>query len=557
MKYLNKLQRDSAGQNSEIIESINTLLNQLKSKNNIINNITNSIVKKAAEAVPAEANLNISDAYNPASTLIDACKGMINNEFQSFLPLPLLPPPPPSGEPYQGYLHTFGGHRVFTLKSYCPEGPPCQTFQPDHLQPPPPLYDIGSYDSDSDPLYDQYKKYYAPPDFDTQCLLQAILYRNIIKNQHTNSEINKLISSYTDDPDPDDLYGEAEKNIFDIHIVYGIVKRITAFIQTKNIADSMRYLTALKEWIAEEASQADNLEISQLLLKRIGIMTELLWHVLSKWPVRIPDCPVIAPEIAPVIAPEIGPCNVKLYAGIGTQISDANYEIFVAGLFSGIDLPNCFHNQAPQYPPVPNQQIISRDFVSSAYSFDAAAKFCKILKCAQPGQTNIFCMLEFILLPGKQLPFIGSSANEAEVLLKPGNVYQFIKRYKVKYVRFSTRGEEPMIIYIYQFLLTDDQNTLSTKNNIHENNIHENKKLKDGFDYSSHPNWSEEINAFVDELSRLAGISQRRIPTLNVTRVIGGSKRRSNKTKRQTNKRRRRKTRKTRRRRTMKTRRRI
>ena len=106
-------------------------------------------------------------------------------------------------------------------------------------------------------------------------------------------------------------------------------------------------------------------------------------------------------------------------------------------------------------------------------------------------------------------------------------------------------------------MLTDDQNTLSTKNNIHENNIHENKKLKDGFDYSSHPNWSEEINAFVDELSRLAGISQRRIPTLNVTRVIGGSKRRSNKTKRQTNKRRRRKTRKTRRRRTMKTRRRI
>ena len=506
--------------------------------------------------------------YAPNTLLIAECKGIINGEFERIV----IPPPPgepvPDDQTYNDYLHAFLELRVFTLKSYtneyCPQGiqcPPFQTFQPDNAQPPPQLYDIGRYDSVPGEIYDQYKKYYEPTHFDTKCLLQAILYRISIP---ANTELALLITSYTHDPDPDDLLDEADRDIFQIYTVYGIVKRITAFIQTKNIADSMRYLTALKEWIAEEASQADNLEISQLLLKRIGIMTELLWHVLFKWPVRILDCPEIAPVIAPEIAPVIGPCNVKLYAGIGTQISDANYEIFVAGLFSGIDLPNCFHNQAPQYPPVPDQQIISRDFVSSAYSFDAAAKFCKILKCAQPGQTNIFCMLEFILLPGKQLPFIGSSANEAEVLLKPGNVYQFIKRYKVKYVRLSTRGEEPMIIYIYQFLLTDDQNTKLLGNNIPENIIPENiihgtkkrnaiKISKNYFDYSSHPNWSKMINEFIDEFSRLAGIPLTHQLTDKVIRTAG-SKRRS---KRQTNKRRRRKTRKTRRRRTMKTRRRI
>jgi hypothetical protein len=417
---------------------------QLKSTKNIVDDIVKKTIEttlQGEDVGPEIVKQTIEKEYTPNTPLIDACKRIIDAEFTAIGP----PPPPPGNlpaapdDPYQSYLNTFDGFRIFTLRS--------ETFGQDAI------YNIGAYDSNvPDPQYDQYKKYYNRGDFDTQCLLLAIIFRIMIDNMFHDSEINLLTSSYTHDPDPDDLYDSAENNIFNIFTVYGIVKRITAFIKSGNLDASMRYLRALKEWISEEDPRGENPEISQLLLKRIGIMTELLWYVLSRWPV------VILPPVQGMVRPY----NVKLYAGIGTQTSDANYEIFVAGLFNNIAQhtpPECFHNQqAPQYPQ--GQEIISRDFVSTAYSFDAAAKFCKILGCGQQGVTNIFCMLEFILEPGKQLPFIGSSANEAEVLLKPGNIYQFIKRYKVQYVRLSRGSDEPMIIYIYQFLLVNDQNTM-------------------------------------------------------------------------------------------------
>jgi hypothetical protein len=410
------------------------------------------------------------------------------------------------------------------------------------------LYNIGAYNSNvPDPQFDQYKKYYEPAHFDTKCLLVAILYRiRIQQQQFADSEINLLISSYTHDPDPDDLYDEAENDIFSIFTVYGIVKRITAFIQTGNIDPSMRYLRALQQWIAENDNRGQNAETSQLLLKRIGIMTELLWYVLFVWPVVIPPCPVIAQENAP----EIGPCNVKLYAGIGTQPSDANYEIFVAGLFNNMAAhisPNCFHDDNPAYPDL-NQEITSRDFVSTAYSFDAAAKFCKILKCSpdNEAETKIFCMLEFILEPGRKLPFIGSSANEAEVLLKPGNVYRFIKRYKVQYTRLSRGEDELMIIYIYQFLLIYDRNDILLTNILPTNKKRNKAKSEvpetNDFNFNNHLNWSVTVNAFIDAFSTLAGIQNKKVATQDVMPFpthIGGSKITKTKVKRRrrTNKR--------------------
>ena len=465
----------------------------------------------------------VEKAYIPNTPLIDARKRIIDAEFTGFGSPP--PPPPPPGnlpaapdDPYQGYLNTFDGHRIFTLRS--------ETFVQDTM------YNIGAYNSGPNP----YKKYYDRGDFDTECLLLAIIFRILIDIQFHDSEINKLISSYTHDPDPDDLYDEAENDIFGIFTVYGIVKRITAFIKSGNLDASMRYLRALKEWISEEDPRGENPGISQLLLKRIGIMTELLWYVLSIWPVVIPD-----PQESMV-----EPYNVKLYAGIGTQTSDANYEIFVAGLFNNIaehTPPRCFHNEPdpPQYPQL--QQIISRDFVSTAYSFDAAAKFCKILGCGQQGVTNIFCMLEFILEPGKQLPFIGSSANEAEVLLKPGNIYRFIKRYKVQYVRLSRGNDEPMIIYIYQFLLVDDQNTRLYGPQVNYDQIVSRKKRsadeikKSDFNFNNHPDWSITINAFIDEFSRSAKTPLKITSTQEVVDEFGGSKKtRQTKRRRQTNK---------------------
>jgi hypothetical protein len=545
-QQLNQLYREGRSTNDRDIRRLKYNIGRLKTLN-LIKNVENIdvIVQKTIRPdippanVTAKVESDIDKVYTPNTLLIDACKIIIDGEF---------PPPPPvqpvlPGEPYQGYLNTFNGHRIFTLKS--------EIFVSDNLQPI--LYDIGAYNSRVPyPLYDQYKKYYNQGDFDTISLFMAIFYKN--SSIQPNSQIDLLTSSYTHDPDPDDLYDEAENDIFRIFTVYGIVKRITAFIKSGNLDASMRYLRALKDWIVEENSRADEPRISQLLLKRIGIMTELLWYVLSRWPVIIPD----------PVQDMVGPYNVKLYAGIGTQTSDANYEVFVAGLFNNIAQhtpPQCFHNQqAPEYPVLnqdgTNRQIISRDFVSTAYSFDAASKFCKILGCGQQGVTNIFCMLEFILEPGKQLPFIGSSANEAEVLLKPGNVYQFIKRYRVKYTRLLRGNDEPMIIYIYQFLLINDRNDIlpvkdfvSTKQKIKK------QKGLGVFNFNNHSNWSVTVNDFITEFSRLAGISNTYIASQEVTEhndkkrrndgndddddeIAGGSSKRKRQTKRrrQTNK---------------------
>ena len=71
-------------------------------------------------------------------------------------------------------------------------------------------------------------------------------------------------------------------------------------------------------------------------------------------------------------------------------------------------------------------------------------------------------MLEIILGPGIQLSLIAESANEAEILLKMGNVYIFKKRYHLIYIRSrpGIEGDRPMNITVYQFELIDSSNTI-------------------------------------------------------------------------------------------------
>jgi hypothetical protein len=143
-------------------------------------------------------------------------------------------------------------------------------------------------------------------------------------------------------------------------------------------------------------------------------------------------------------------------------------------------------------------------------------------------------MLEFILEPGKTLPFIGASANEAEVLLKPGNIYRFIKRYKVQYTRQGFTGSQDMLIYVYQFLLMNDENISLPRTD-------------EAFDFSSHPDWSVGINAFKDAFSDLAGVARVNTATHDISSLSqnsGGSKyktkkRKQCKSKRRSNKKRR------------------
>lgn len=442
-------------------------------------------------------------------------------------PVPPQFPNHPDPRPvYDNYLNNFNGHDIFTLKS--------DRFQPDQL------CDIGRW-NDPKELNRDFKKYYEPNDFDTKCLLVAILYRILLQGNFSAEVIYETVSSYTDDPDPDDLYDIAEDDIFRVFTVYGIVKRITAFIETGQIDKSMKYLTALKEWIKDEESRANDPEISQNLLKRIGTMVELLWYILYTWPVKIPD-PTQRPQEQKKGRKKqtvIEENNVKLYAGIGTSSKDANYDVFVQRLFddhvADIRLPldmqttigrepedpaaeilinedavpqpveshkpiyECFHDRdSPPLPQRPGQQIISRDFVSTAYSFDAAAKFCKGLGCGN------LCMLEFILPPGATLPFVGSSANEAEVLLKPGNVYQFIKRYKVQYTRLNRRGDdETVIIFVYQFLLINQNNTILPRKMPTSVRF---TSSQDRLDLSKHKDWSETINLFIKVFGKIAGL---------------------------------------------------
>jgi hypothetical protein len=343
---------------------------------------------------------------------------------------------------------------------------------------------------------------------------------------------------------------------------------MTAFFATGRIDTDMRYLKAFKAWIEDPENGLGDPIITAFLLKRIGVMTELLWYVLYSWRIQISDCYAN-------VQPHINPCNVKLYAGIGTSTRDANYQVFIAGLFPGAanlyaEDPHdtgAFHtgSQAdPGQPPVypcqlqppsvlcdPPINITSRDFVSTAYSFDAATRFCK------PGPVpEVYCMLEFILGPGKKLPFIGSSAHEAEVLLKPGNIYQFIKRYRVKYLRHSFTGPQKMLIYIYQFLLVDDTNTILTFQHLPDD-------LRDPldpkplppelytqFDYSNHYYWSIRVNHLMRVFALMANTDLGRVGTLDGSSIdpdadSGGSKSKhktNRKTKRRNQQNKRRKT---------------
>ena len=486
-------------------------------------------------------------------------------DLQSYFNLSTNVPPEPPQFPnhpdprpvYDNYLNNFNGHDIFTLKS--------EPFDPDGL------YVIGRYDDPKNPAH-PHKKYYEPGDFDTKCLLVAILYRILLQGNFSDDVIYKIISSYTDDPDPDDLYDMAEEDIYRVFTVYGIVKRITAFIETGQIDKAMKYLTALKEWIEEEAERAADPRISQKLLKRIGTMVELLWYILYKWPVIIPPSQQRnqepgqeqEAEVEMVVQIQRKPIqkktnqkktnqkktnqkkqipaqenNVKLYAGIGTSSKDANYDVFVQSLFDeenpnnmiffpsmtlktdeqlqeqpgaqidilpdvGDDIPQaepdeCFHDSDnPRYPERPGQLIISRDFVSTAYSFDAAVKFCKALGCLN------LCMLEFILLSGSILSFVGSSANEAEVLLKPGNAYQFIKRYKVSYTRLNRGGQDELkIIFVYQFLLLDQNNTILPRKMPTRVTF---TSSPNSLDLSKHKDWSETINLFIIKFGILVGL---------------------------------------------------
>jgi hypothetical protein len=340
------------------------------------------------------------------------------------------------------------------------------------------------------------KKIYGENDFDTKCLLVSILFRILLDQFFQDSIINKLITSYTYDPDPDDLTYEAEENLYNIFTAYSIAKRITAFFQTGKIDNKMEYLISLVEWIKEWDESHEGLggsapQTSQVLLKRIGIMTELLWYVLYTWPIKIPSQPT--------------PYNVKLYTGIGTSNKDANYEVFISGLYSPSESVQnvsniCFHNgEHLRYPEFVGKEIVSRDFVSSSYNFDSAARFCKLLDCRE----EIFCMIEFILGPGFKIPFIGASANEAEILLKPGNIYQFNKRYIVQHVR---NRNQQMKIYVYQFILINDT-----------------EEYNDVF--NNHVYWSTNVNLFIDQFSTLANVPLKRTKTIQVLNPnLGGSK---------------------------------
>jgi hypothetical protein len=522
------------------------ILKEVIKKADILDVAAPAATPDVVAAAQAEAAVNTDTYPGPNIRLIAWRKHLIDEEF-SRIGVPPFPPLDPDNSVYTSYLQAFDGIRIFTLKSYDNEHTPhgqClgTTFIPDGT------YDVGRFDNiNNGPDVNFHRKYYERGNFDTENLLRAIIYRRILP---PDGKINLLTLSYTYDPDADDLQELAQNDFFSIYTVYGIVKRMTAFFATGRIDDDMRYLKAFKVWLEDPENGLGDPIITAFLLKRIGVMTELLWYVLYKWPIIISPCPDTNPPI--------NPCNIKLYAGIGTSNRDANYQVFIAGLFPGAEDPadansydvvaanphdsGAFHTGPGLPPPVPGQsQITSRDFVSTAYSFDAATRFCK------PGPIpQVFCMLEFILGPGKKLPFIGSSANEAEVLLKPGNVYQFIKRYRVKYFRHSFTGPQKMLIYIYQFLLVGDTNTILTFPHLPHDPLDPDPlppELYTQVDFNNHRDWSIRVN----DLMRVFGVMANTGPMIASTQDgssldsdAGGSKsnRNSKSKRRQHNKRR-------------------
>jgi hypothetical protein len=513
---------------------------RLKLLKNAVKNADIIVAEAEAEAEAGqESPIDTLFQPEPNTPLMEKCKTIIDGEIANSLDPDADPNPE---QVYQDYLFSFKNSRIFTLKSYENEdiNPACSsstshTFIQDGI------YDVGNYvNAKNGPDVIFHRKYYDLNDYDTQNLLIAINYRNTIQRIYPDSKINKLISSYTYDPDADDLQSQAQDNLFSVLTVYGIVKRMTVFFATGVIDPNMRFLEAFKIWVDDADDMADP-RITHLLLKRIGVMTELLWHVLRMWPIELLS-------IAEAEAENFKcPYNVKLYAGIGTSSKDANYQVFIAGLFSEASLhlhaPQNPQNTQPQPEPEQNKAIISRDFVSTAYSFDAAARFCKAGNCP----SNQYCMLEFILKSGQALPFIGSSANEAEVLLKPGNIYRFIKRYKVRYVRESFTGPQEMLIDMYQFLLTNDTNSELHVVPLPDPDpdpdpyaVSDAMSVSVPFNYSNHADWSARVNHFINEFSALAGIPSEHTSTQDVSsQSFGGFKKgRQRKTKgRRTNRR--------------------
>ena len=289
----------------------------------------------------------------------------------------------------------------------------------------------------------------------TQCLKKAVEFRLLLKSlKPENPIVNRLISAYTADQDWDDVVNEFDmRDIGNTTVIYGFVKEMMQFLVTGKIYEASILFQTYKDLIEsildddDDSQSAKTAKIDDLtkkienLLRRVGLMTEVLWNVLNMWPFRVPSD---------------GP-SIKLYVGIGIDNTDPNYYNFVGNLFNSQqvdnDVNNFIHRNQSVASPRPDILITSSHFVSSSYSFDAAARFCKNRHQGVNRidiNTTIRCMLEIIVPPGFALPLIANSSNEAEVLLKPGNVYRFVNRYPKIYDR--------KYIYIYQFVLINDTN---------------------------------------------------------------------------------------------------
>ena len=278
------------------------------------------------------------------------------------------------------------------------------------------------------------KVFFRRNQFATECLINAIIFFETLKTTvFPHPVTNPALTSYKNDDDPDDTISMAKRNLFDIRVPYGLLKSLCFFILTGKV-NNRGIIASLIEWIKdgdEDLGTVVNILTLEDICRRIGLQAEILCLSLSMWAFIIPrDIPGT-----------FGPKNIKVYSGIGTSIEDANFLNFVAPL----TVPG---------PPIIGQPIISSFMLSTAFGFDQAANFCK-------SDDTYFNMLEIILGPGIQLSLIAESANEAEILLKMGNVYIFKKSYKLIYQRSrpGIEGEGVMNITVYQFELVNSSNT--------------------------------------------------------------------------------------------------
>jgi hypothetical protein len=297
------------------------------------------------------------------------------------------------------------------------------------------LAGAGNFTINSEPIQDREivdlrtpsdkKRQFVRGQFDTECLLFVIIFFNILQNMDIDHPLVKtLTDAYKADNDDDDLM---QMDLFDINVPYNILKPLCYFILNGTV-DNRGIIASLIDWIKEDDQDLGNIKKLEEILRRIGLKTECLNLTLANWPFIIPrDIPGTR-----------GPKDIKVYSGIGTTPEDANFLNFVYPLTGAL-----------------HQPIIGSFTLSTAYGFDQAARFCK-------SYNKNFCMLEIILGPGIQLSLIAESANEAEILLKMGNIYIFKKMYYLIYIRSrpGIEGNEPMHIAVYQFELVDSSNSL-------------------------------------------------------------------------------------------------